>query len=168
MTDHATTTIPVAIHGEEPTRSGRPIDLAQLHAEMPASNTLQLHVGKFDVRIHHTDEGVAVEVWDRECQAEEPLATTYAFDNGAGAVAESARAGTGPRFAVGDRVQVVRVDSCDSCDPGQIGTVLDHSYAPWVRFDTPTRYPHAVMHVPGGPAGYCDCLNEDQLVRVTP
>ena len=49
------------------------------------------------------------------------------------------------KFKKGDRVIVVSVDAGVDADVGQIGTVLEDSCAPWVQFDTPTRYPYAPL-----------------------
>lgn len=53
--------------------------------EMTDVNRMWVKVGKFDVLLNHTDEGIVVDVWpwvekDSAFIPDEPLATCYAFD----------------------------------------------------------------------------------------
>jgi hypothetical protein len=72
-------------------------------------------------------------------------------------------------FKNGDRVRVTKTDSSDSCDVGQVGTIIEggtpKASAMWIEFDTPTRYGHKVYHIEESKAGYCDCLNYWQVEK---
>lgn len=83
------------------------------------------------------------------------------------------------KFKIGDRVRVISSDSSEHTDVGQVGTILESSYLPWIEFDSPTRYkkliqakmcigrksndPDSIV----GKAGYCDCVNQDYLELVS-
>ena len=74
------------------------------------------------------------------------------------------------KFKKGDRVRVIKTEEGDSCTIGQVGTVLDNCFAPWVEFDTPTTYDLPVFEDGKliGLEGYCDCLPEGRLELVEP
>ena len=66
----------------------RAINIADSRIEITEPNRLWVKVGKFDVLLNHTDEGIAVDVWpwvpeDAAFPPDEPLATCYAFDTDA-------------------------------------------------------------------------------------
>lgn len=66
----------------------RDINLDDIRLEVTEPNRLWVKVGKFDVLLNHTDEGIAVDVWPwvpKDCSfpPDEPLATCYAFDSDA-------------------------------------------------------------------------------------
>lgn len=46
----------------------------------PPGTGLWLKFHGYDVRLQRTDEGIAVDVWE-EGRIDEPMASTYAFDN---------------------------------------------------------------------------------------
>ena len=65
-----------------------------------------------------------------------------------------------PKYKIGDRAVV--------SDPhdflyNKIGTVLEESMCPWVRFNEPTGF-YCVVNLPGWKDNYMSCLNEEQLV----
>lgn len=70
-----------------PTDHPRAIKLEDAHVEQAEPNRLEVKVGKFDIRINHTDEGVVVDIWPWQdgdnIVRVEPLATCYAFDSDA-------------------------------------------------------------------------------------
>lgn len=68
------------------------------------------------------------------------------------------------RFKVGDRVRVLRDVEC--VKEGQVGTVREDSYSPWIHFDTRTGYSTPVDRL-GIPAGYADCVPECDLELIT-
>lgn len=56
-------------------------------------NRMWVRIGKFDVLLNHTDEGIVVDVWpwvekDALILPDEPVATCYAFDSDADAALE--------------------------------------------------------------------------------
>lgn len=62
-------------------------------------------------------------------------------------------------------MRVIAVDNYDAVDVGAEGTVAQsNTRSPWIKFDAPTRFSPAVTsaEIPI-PAGFADCLNEDQL-----
>lgn len=62
----------------------RAIKMENIHVDSGEPNRLKVRVGKFDIRINHTDEGVVVDVWPYPItMLAEPLATCYAFDSDA-------------------------------------------------------------------------------------
>lgn len=66
----------------------RDINLYDARIDTTEPNRLWLKVGKFDVLLNHTDEGIVVDVWpwvevDAPIYPDEPLATCYAFDTDA-------------------------------------------------------------------------------------
>jgi hypothetical protein len=69
-----------------------------------------------------------------------------------------------PKFKKGDRVRLLVAQR--HSDAGQVGTVLERSQNPFVQFDTPTRWECGVPSLGGG-AGFCDCVNEDDLEALT-
>ncbi len=76
-----------------------------------------------------------------------------------------------PKFKIGDRVEVIQEDDHGDTDVGQQGKVVDSSSAPWVLFDTPTRYEPVPPFVPYSNGmewkdGHMDCLSEDNLKLV--
>jgi hypothetical protein len=65
---------------------GRPIDLTVSKLEQTDDDRVYMKVGKFDIRIVHTDEGVVVDIfpWDSDgSYTGDCLATTFAFDSDA-------------------------------------------------------------------------------------
>lgn len=67
------------------------------------------------------------------------------------------------KFKVGDRVRALQGDV--DVDAGQLGTVREISTVPWVHFDTPTRYKHAVERL-NIPAGYVSAIRDEHLELV--
>ena len=60
---------------------GRPFKLEDTKIEQPDDDRLWIRIGKFDVRLVHTDEGIVVDIYPfGDDYAGEPIATTYAFD----------------------------------------------------------------------------------------
>ena len=71
----------------------RSINLADIRLEVTEPNRLWVKVGKFDVLLNHTDEGIVVDVWpwvepNAAILPDEPVATCYAFDSDAEAALE--------------------------------------------------------------------------------
>lgn len=64
------------------------------------------------------------------------------------------------RFSKGQRV--VLVDEQHDSDPGMVGTVMEDASAPWVLFDTPTRYITRWHKLPGADS-YTDCVEGEAL-----
>lgn len=66
---------------------GRPIDIEKVRntLEQTDEDRIYLGVGKFDIRIVHTDEGIVVDIfpYDEGVALGDPIATTYAFDSDA-------------------------------------------------------------------------------------
>jgi hypothetical protein len=63
----------------------RDINLNDIRMEVTEPNRLWAKVGKFDVLLNHTDDGIVVDVWpwipsDHPVMPDEPLGTCYAFD----------------------------------------------------------------------------------------
>lgn len=119
--------VAVRVWSEHVTVTGRPIELLDLNAEQPEPHTLEMLIGKFDVRIHHTDEGIVVDLWDRECNADAPLASTYAFDSDADAVSGPKGLDTVAPAVCMSRNNVER-DADD--DRGLTAAQLDDKYNP--------------------------------------
>lgn len=70
----------------------RDIDLKNARLDNEEPNRLYVKVGKFDITINHTDEGVVVDIWpwvepNSDILPDEPLATCHAFDSDADAAA---------------------------------------------------------------------------------
>lgn len=77
-----------------PNPGPRDINIEDIRLEVTEPNRLWLKVGKFDVLLNHTDEGIVVDVWpfvgeDIGSMPAEPLASCYAFDSDADAFIES-------------------------------------------------------------------------------
>lgn len=64
---------------------GRRINLENIKGSMEQTDEdrIYLGVGKFDIRIVHTDEGIVVDIFPYEegVTQGDPIATTYAFDS---------------------------------------------------------------------------------------
>lgn len=69
-----------------------------------------------------------------------------------------------PRFAIGDRVRVMRVGE-NRLKCGMRGAVITYDVAPWVAFDKPTHLGDAdnPLGIDGWVPGHMDILTEDQL-----
>lgn len=66
----------------------RAINLTDARIESTEPNRIWVKVGKFDVLLNHTDEGIVVDVWpwveaNAPILPDNPLATCYAFDTDA-------------------------------------------------------------------------------------
>lgn len=75
----------------------RAIDLKNADIFQTEPNRLWVKVGKFDILINHTDEGVVVDVWpwveqDADIHPDKPLASCYAFDSDADEALEGPQA----------------------------------------------------------------------------
>lgn len=75
----------------------RAINTADVRMEVTEPNRLWVKVGKFDVLLNHTDEGIAVDIWpwvepDAAIHPDEPLASCYAFDTEADEALEGPQA----------------------------------------------------------------------------
>lgn len=72
--------IEVQVEDGHPTMT-RGIDLEALAIEQIAPDRLIMTVGKFDLRIRHTEEGISVDIWDAAGREANELACCYAFDS---------------------------------------------------------------------------------------
>jgi hypothetical protein len=44
------------------------------------TNSAHVHIGGFSINIVKTDEGVVVDIWEKDFEGSESIASTYAFD----------------------------------------------------------------------------------------
>lgn len=73
--------------------SDRSIKLTNVRLDGDEPNRLWVKVGKFDVFLNHTEEGIVVDIWPRvepcsSIEPDEPLTSCYAYDSDADAALE--------------------------------------------------------------------------------